>query len=371
MEIRRTDRVRNQRLRHCVAAGVTIGLFGTLLATGPPAAAVPSPVAIAPIADTYANQGAPNTTFGTSTSLASVGGTASITYLRFVLPANPVDGVLTSAVLSLRTTTLASAGSAGQHIIREGSDASDENTVTWNTSQPSAGSTLASFTAPAVNASLSVPLNTSAVSQLSGRQITLTISSTSTDSAWFWSRNYSVSSSRPSIMLSYQAAQTPTPTPTSPTPTPTLTSPTPTPTATATATSTPTATATATSTATATATATSTPTATATTTSVPTPTAPVSPTLSPSTNGIRNLAFGDSIVEGCCGTTTNGVYSGKSISEVWAAALGWSAPIISAQGGTGYLTVGPGNGRSTYPDPIGPVLDANPNLDILVIEARR
>jgi len=84
--------------------------------------------------------------------------------------------------------------------------------------------------------------------------------------------------------------------------------------------------------------------------------------------GIKNLAFGDSIVEGCCGTTTGGVYSGRSISEVWAAALGWSAPVISAQGGTGYLTIGPGNGRATYPDRIGSVLDANPNLDVLVIE---
>ncbi len=176
------------------------------------------------------------------------------------------------------------------------------------------------------------------------------MSSTSTDSLWLWSSNYSTASARPALILGYAAAPiatptpTPTPTPTDP-PTPTAPplDPTPTPT---TPTSSPS----------------DSPAATDGPTTSPTPSAPVSTT--PTSGGrIINLAFGDSIIEGCCGAE-----AGRTISEVWAAALGWSPPIRSAQGGTGYLTAGTQTGKASYADRIGGVLEAYPGLDVLVIE---
>lgn len=74
----------------------------------------------------------------------------------------------------------------------------------------------------------------------------------------------------------------------------------------------------------------------------------------------RNLWIGDSIIESY-GLTTK-------LPTVTANRLGWAAPINKAQGGTGYDTAGKVAGRQSISARIGAVLDANPDLDVLVIE---
>lgn len=79
--------------------------------------------------------------------------------------------------------------------------------------------------------------------------------------------------------------------------------------------------------------------------------------------GFRSLAFGDSLIEGgSSGSATGGM------SYVWCRELGWPPPINKGSGGTGYQNPGTIAGRMPYPDRIGPVLDAHPGLDVVVIE---
>ncbi len=340
----KSQRYRALSLQGAAAVVALLCLVG-IVRGGPLAeAAVPAPVTITPAADTYGNQGASSTNYGASSSVASVGGTASVAYLRFLLPTTPAGSVLQSASLRLKTTNIASAGSLGKHLVREGNNTWTESALTWANRPAVTGSTLAEFGISDINLQVSIPLDVPGMTQLTGRTVTLTISSASTDSLWFWSSNYSAVAARPALILTYANAapssptSTPTPTtaaPTDPTATPPA-SPSESPASTDSPTSTPTVSST-----------------------------PVPPITSTPTTGvqIKNLAFGDSIIEGCCGAE-----AGKTISEVWAAALGWSPPIMSAQGGTGYLTAGTQTGRASYADRIGGVLDANPGLDVLVIE---
>lgn len=89
--------------------------------------------------------------------------------------------------------------------------------------------------------------------------------------------------------------------------------------------------------------------------------APSPTATAPSTAGPSSLFFGDSLTEGCCGTAAGGSWG-----EVAAKALGWKAPVVAGSGGTGYLRT---NGtKVNYLDRLPGVLDANPNLGVLVIE---
>jgi len=280
-------------------------------------AAAPSR-SITPVADSYAASGASGSNYGGSSSLAS--SSRAVSYLRYVVPPTPVGETISSATLTVRTTTLGSAGSSGVQTVRESSDAWDESALTWKNHPPVGTKVLGSFTAPAASSTQVVTLDPVAVSALAGRTVTLTVTSTSPDTSWLWSGD--ARSGRPALTLTYgerTAAPDPGDPVSSPMPTATVGAPAPVPSTTA--------------------------------------------TTSPALGSVRNLAFGDSIVEGCCGTS-----SGGTISEVWARSLGWAPPIIKGSGGTGYLTAGSVAGRVPYTQRIGSVLDANPDLDVLVIE---
>ncbi len=82
----------------------------------------PTVVAVAPAADTYTSSSAPGTDFGTSTSLAAYGSPDVTAVLRFHFPAAPAGQALTGASLHLRTTSLASAGSANTLNVRTATD---------------------------------------------------------------------------------------------------------------------------------------------------------------------------------------------------------------------------------------------------------
>lgn len=316
---------------------ILIAVLASMMAIPLVSLAASPPVSITPVADTYANSGAAGTNYGSSSSLAS--GSGAISYLRFVVPATPADQFISSATLTVRTTTLSSAGSPGVQTVREGSDAWTETGLTW-TNRPAVGSTvLGTFSITTANTAKVVSLSPEVVATLAGRTVTLTITSTSTDTLWLWSRHSTAGP--PTLKLAYETRTAPTPTPSEPSSTPTETATAAVPSATETA-------------------STAAPSATETATTTPGPTAS---TTSSTSTGVRNLAFGDSIVEGCCGTTT-----GATISHVWASALGWAPPVVKGSGGTGYLTGGSVAGRVPYTERIGPVLDANPGLEVLVIQ---
>jgi len=79
--------------------------------------------------------------------------------------------------------------------------------------------------------------------------------------------------------------------------------------------------------------------------------------------GFRTMIFGDSIVEGCCSTTADTRLGGVIRKD-----LAYPSIITKGQGGTGYLTAGRVAGRQSYQNRIGATLDANPNLNVLIIE---
>lgn len=171
-------------------------------------AAAPTVVSLTPVADTYANQGAASTNYGTTSSLTSRGSLGAISYLRFVLPAAPTGKTLTSATLQIRTTTDSFAGSAEAHTVTMADDSwieSGAGSLTWN-SRPalSSGSPLGALTGGTVpNTVYPTALDVSALQPLLGTQSTLAVSNAGTDSLWFWSSNHANTGYRPQLALTY------------------------------------------------------------------------------------------------------------------------------------------------------------------------
>jgi lysophospholipase L1-like esterase len=165
---------------------------------------------ITPVADTFANRGAPTTTYGTSSQVSSGGGNA-VAYLRYVLPARPAGTVLSSAVFRARTAASTTSGSVDAHQIGTAPDTWDETTLTWN-NRPAPGTarygTLQAGTA--ANASYDTPLDLPAIDALLGRTTTLTLSSTGTDGVNVVSANSPTPANRPRLMLTFTPDRAPT-----------------------------------------------------------------------------------------------------------------------------------------------------------------
>lgn len=160
---------------------------------------------VTPVADTYANEGAPNTTFGTSASLASQGGSpGAAAYLRFLVPAAPAGKVLVASSLRVRTNSLDSAGSRYPHQVLLASDSWSEDTMTWNNRAPgiSGIGTIGSDTVP--NSVYTVPVDLGVMRGQLGRSTTLALASSYTDSLWLWSSNHPDASYRPQLVLTYR-----------------------------------------------------------------------------------------------------------------------------------------------------------------------
>jgi len=171
-----------------------------IVAPAPP----PTVLTINPIADAYGNAGASNATYGTSTSLSSRGTVGATSYLRFDIPAAPAGQTLSSAVLRIRTTSLAFAGSLEPHSVQVAENIWDESTLTWNNRPALSGPVLGSI-ATAVDPSIqyATPLDVAGLQSLVGSQGTLAVSSAGTDSLWFWSREHATASFRPQLELTY------------------------------------------------------------------------------------------------------------------------------------------------------------------------
>ena len=172
------------------------------MVTVPAAHAAPTVVAVGPVADTYTSSSAPTTDFGTSGSLAVYGSPDATAVLRFELPAAPAGQALTSASLRIRTTSLASAGSANTLVLRAAADSWSE-TGTFYANRPAvSGPTLGSLPGGTVpNTTYDITLDTSLMTGWTGSR-TLALSGTGSDSSWFWSRQASASL-RPVLNLTY------------------------------------------------------------------------------------------------------------------------------------------------------------------------
>ncbi|MEW2136133.1 LamG-like jellyroll fold domain-containing protein [Streptomyces sp. NPDC005409] len=154
--------------------------------------------------DTYINQGAPSTAYGTSTSLAVRGTSAYESYLRFTLPAAPAGQVLKSATLQFKTTTQTGAGTADTVSVVPVTGTWSGAGTTFNT-KPTLGTTpLGSITGvPDGSAIHNVELDTTALSAVLGSSYSLGLTSTGTDPLWLWSSESTAAEGAPQLVLTF------------------------------------------------------------------------------------------------------------------------------------------------------------------------
>jgi hypothetical protein len=168
----------------------------------------PTVVQVAPSADAYVNGAAASTNYGTSSSLATRSGSGYVSYLRFSVPAAPAGAVLTGAELRFRTSTTTGAGSADVQRLSWAGDSWTETGVTWNTRPAVESGVLGQVTASAGSTAYRMPLDVGALQGLPGTTRTVAMTSSGTDSMWWWSRQHSTSSYRPALVLTYGGSST-------------------------------------------------------------------------------------------------------------------------------------------------------------------
>ena len=162
-------------------------------------------VHVRPSADTYANEGAPSTNYGSSTSLSSRGELGAVSYLRFAVPTAPAGTTLRSAALQFRTTTQSIASSTSSHSVKVAGNSWTESGVTWKARPAVTTQELGTIAAGTkVDTLYRTALSTSAIASFGGSTRTLAVTSTGTDHLWFWSRNHANTGYQPQLVLTYQ-----------------------------------------------------------------------------------------------------------------------------------------------------------------------
>jgi hypothetical protein len=196
-----------QDFQYVGASSLRQGRTSTPTAPAPAPAPQPAPAGttrtVVPVADAYANEGAPSSSYGSSSSLAAQGSKAATSYLRFPLPAAPAGTTLTGVRLQVRTTTSASAGSATGHAVRIAGNAWTEGALTWATKPAVTGATLGALTGPKANTAYSTALPATALRPSLGKQVTIAVTGSGTDGLWFWSRNHPSVAYRPQLVLTF------------------------------------------------------------------------------------------------------------------------------------------------------------------------
>ncbi|MCB5177890.1 CBM96 family carbohydrate-binding protein [Streptomyces antimicrobicus] len=154
--------------------------------------------------DTYVNQGAPSTAYGTSTSLAVRGTSAYETYLRFALPAAPAGQVLKSASLQVKTSTQAGAGTVDTVSVVPVTGTWSGAGTTFAT-KPTLGTTpLGSLAGvPDGSAVHNVDLDTATVAAALGTSYSVALTSTGSDPLWLWSSEASAAEGTPQLVLTF------------------------------------------------------------------------------------------------------------------------------------------------------------------------
>ncbi|WP_030846684.1 DUF7594 domain-containing protein [Streptomyces sp. NRRL F-4474] len=157
--------------------------------------------------DTYINQGAPSTAYGTSSSLA-VRGSGSLyqAYMRFDLPAAPAGQVLKSASLQFKTTTQTGAGTADTVSVVPVTGTWSGASTTFNT-KPALGATPLGTIAGVADGSAvhNVQLDTAAVTAVLGSSYSLGLTSNGSDPLWLWSSESTAAEGTPQLVLTFGA----------------------------------------------------------------------------------------------------------------------------------------------------------------------
>lgn len=161
---------------------------------------------VSPTADTYVNGAATSSNYGSDSKLAVRGSSAYESYLAFDLPDAPAGTELKSVTLSVTTTSDSTAGSTNSFSVVPVTGSWTETGTTYS-SRPSLGSTvLGTLSSPSqTSTTYSITLDADAVSAALGGEYDVALTSTGTDSLWLWSSEYSGSSSRPQLQLTFEA----------------------------------------------------------------------------------------------------------------------------------------------------------------------
>jgi Concanavalin A-like lectin/glucanases superfamily len=166
-------------------------------------AAEPVSVTVAPSADSYVNQSAANSNYGSTGSLASRGSPGYVSYLRFPVPAAPPGTEVKGARLRIATTAEDFAGSTDAYTVRVADNGWSESTVTWANRPSASGALLGTLTGAAQpSTAYSVELDPDEVQALLGGDTTVAVAGTGTDNLWFAS-NGGPAASRPALVIDF------------------------------------------------------------------------------------------------------------------------------------------------------------------------
>ncbi|MEU4353833.1 LamG-like jellyroll fold domain-containing protein [Streptomyces virginiae] len=172
------------------------------LATAP----ADSVVQVTAAEDTYANAGAPGTTYGTSSSLAVRGTSFYASYLRFDLPAAPAGTVLKLATLSVKTSTMSGAGTTDTVSVVPVTGSWSEGATTYNNRPALGGPALGAYPGlPDGSAVHTATLTTGSVAAALGGSLGLALSSSGTDALWLWSSEAQANDGTPQLALTFGA----------------------------------------------------------------------------------------------------------------------------------------------------------------------
>jgi hypothetical protein len=138
------------------------------------------------VADTYAAADAAGP-FGTSTSLFADASPLRVTYLRFDLGAL-AGRTITSARLTVRTTTNSASGSPGPDLVKVVADTAwTEGGLVFG-NRPAPGAQVGQFGATTSNTAFSVTLATAPIAAAAGGPLSLAIDPVSSDAFYITSR---------------------------------------------------------------------------------------------------------------------------------------------------------------------------------------
>jgi fibronectin type 3 domain-containing protein len=191
------------------ATGNISGASAASVTIQPPSQAVD--VTLSPTEDAMVAQSAPTTLYGSTNQLSARGTGGTIeSFIRLQLPAAPAGTVLTSVVLSVRTSNDSTAATTDSPQFRLVTGAWTEAAVNWsNRPTTTATGVLGTLTgATALNAPYTVALDAAGLSSFLGQTVTLRMSGSSGDNVRLWSAEAS-SSYRPTLRLSFSPASGP------------------------------------------------------------------------------------------------------------------------------------------------------------------
>ena len=169
--------------------------------------AEPVTVELSPTADAMVLGSNPNNNYGSSNQLAARGGVPQQeSFLAFDLPVAPAGMELSSAVLSVRTSTDPTAGTVNDYVFSVVDGVWTEGGVTWNNRPTGEGTLFATLSgATSTNRAYEVTGDPAALVGSLGGSVTLRLAgaSSATDNVRLWSREATNASYRPTLTLTY------------------------------------------------------------------------------------------------------------------------------------------------------------------------